>query len=356
MLSKLFNKRLKPFYGAGDKSGEVYGEDVRIARQSKRENEEKRLDEYLKSMNIDPTSQEGIVFKAKFRESQVTYDNVLGNEFQFHFNKAKQNTDLWKKEEIARNNETYGQGMTLQSIQDLNERRKQEGIGFQKSAAEIARDIINGVKPTVATTQARQIADSGVASVVGMTGAQPNPDAALMNRNAQMAVQQQQRKAIMDTALARANEISEARKIAANAGLNIQGTGLTDYSNMLRTRGQLKQAAAQDQAAADAANRQNKAAEEAAGMQTVATAATIAAMALSDRNAKENIRFVGIDKNGLKTYLYRYKPELLDHPLAVEGDVYGYMADEVEALYPEAVFQAGKYKAVDYTKIPKGDE
>lgn len=355
MLSKLFNKKLKPFYGPGDKNGPA--ELSSYEAELKRENEEKRLDEYLKSMNIDPISQEGIVFKDKFRNSQIVHSNLLSNDpFNWHLEQAKKNTDLWKKEEIARNNETYGQGMTLQSIQDLNERRKQEGIGFQKSAAEIARDIINGVKPTVATTQARQIADSGVASVVGMTGAQPNPDAALMNRNAQMAVQQQQRKAIMDTALARANEISEARKVAANAGLNIQGTGLTDYSNMLRTRGQLKQAAAQDQAAADAANRQNQAAEEAAGMQTVATAATIAAMAFSDRNAKENIRFVGIDKNGLKTYLYRYKPELLDHPLAIEGDVYGYMADEVEALYPEAVFQAGKYKAVDYTKIPKGDE
>jgi hypothetical protein len=68
----------------------------------------------------------------------------------------------------------------------------------------------------------------------------------------------------------------------------------------------------------------------------------------SDRRLKESIRAVGKLDNGLTVYAYNY----------IDGGptMLGLMADEVEALHPEAVseaqtfFSEGSYKTVDYDK------
>jgi hypothetical protein len=70
---------------------------------------------------------------------------------------------------------------------------------------------------------------------------------------------------------------------------------------------------------------------------------------MSDIRTKENIEVIGVAENGLTVYKYEYKPEFKDHELAGSGVHYGYMAQEVEQVYPYAVRTLNDgYKVVDY--------
>jgi len=72
-------------------------------------------------------------------------------------------------------------------------------------------------------------------------------------------------------------------------------------------------------------------------------------IAMSDIRTKENIEPIGIANNGLTVYRYEYKPKFKDHELAGSGVHYGYMAQEVEQVYPYAVKTLNDgYKVVDY--------
>jgi hypothetical protein len=74
-----------------------------------------------------------------------------------------------------------------------------------------------------------------------------------------------------------------------------------------------------------------------------------AALMMSDIRTKENIEIIGVAENGLTVYRYEYKPEFKDHELAGSGVHYGYMAQEVEQVYPYAVRTLDDgYKVVDY--------
>jgi hypothetical protein len=69
----------------------------------------------------------------------------------------------------------------------------------------------------------------------------------------------------------------------------------------------------------------------------------------SDMRMKENIEAIGVANNGLTVYKFEYKPEFKDHYLAGHGAHYGYMAQEVEQVYPYAVKTLDDgYKVVDY--------
>ena len=77
-----------------------------------------------------------------------------------------------------------------------------------------------------------------------------------------------------------------------------------------------------------------------------------AAIMASDIRMKENITPVGVANNGLTIYKYEYKPEFKDHKLAGHGIHYGYMAQEVEQVFPYAVHTLNDgYKVVDYGVI-----
>jgi len=77
-----------------------------------------------------------------------------------------------------------------------------------------------------------------------------------------------------------------------------------------------------------------------------------AAAIMSDIRTKENIIAIGTLPNGLPFYQFEYKPEFKDHPLAGYGTHTGVMAQEVEAIYPNAVITLDNgYKAVDYAKL-----
>jgi hypothetical protein len=70
---------------------------------------------------------------------------------------------------------------------------------------------------------------------------------------------------------------------------------------------------------------------------------------MSDIRTKQNIEPVGVASNGLTIYSYEYKDEFKDHELAGHGTYYGYMAQEVEQVFPYAVKTLNDgYKVVDY--------
>ena len=72
----------------------------------------------------------------------------------------------------------------------------------------------------------------------------------------------------------------------------------------------------------------------------------------SDIRMKENIKHIAWLPNGLPVYTYEYKNEFKDHPLAGHGTHTGVMAQEVEAMYPNAVITIDNgYKAVDYGQL-----
>ena len=77
---------------------------------------------------------------------------------------------------------------------------------------------------------------------------------------------------------------------------------------------------------------------------------TLGAVSLmSDIRTKENIEPIGVAQNGLTVYKYEYKNEFKDRELAGHGVHYGYMAQEVEQVYPYAVRTLDDgYKVVDY--------
>jgi hypothetical protein len=73
---------------------------------------------------------------------------------------------------------------------------------------------------------------------------------------------------------------------------------------------------------------------------------------MSDIRTKENIKHIAWLPNGLPVYTYEYKEEFKDHPLAGHGTHTGVMAQEVEAMYPNAVITLDNgYKAVDYGQL-----
>ena len=77
-----------------------------------------------------------------------------------------------------------------------------------------------------------------------------------------------------------------------------------------------------------------------------------AAAILSDIRTKENIEPIGVANNGLTVYKFEYKPEFKDHELAGHGVHYGYMAQEVEQVYPHAIHTLNDgYKVIDYGVI-----
>jgi hypothetical protein len=72
-------------------------------------------------------------------------------------------------------------------------------------------------------------------------------------------------------------------------------------------------------------------------------------MRYSDIRTKENIEAIGVANNGLTVYKFEYKPEFKNNDLSGHGVHYGYMAQEVEQVYPYAVKTLDDgYKVVDY--------
>ena len=133
-----------------------------------------------------------------------------------------------------------------------------------------------------------------------------------------------------------------------NLGLGLGAIGAgTPHMYDISTALNIGAAQRANQVQAQAAGAQAKAAYSGGlfgGIGNVVGSGIGALSAFSDRRLKFDITQVGKTPSGLNTYTFRYKfaPETLQ---------YGVMADEVEKVIPEAVFEVDGYKAVNYSMI-----
>ena len=74
-------------------------------------------------------------------------------------------------------------------------------------------------------------------------------------------------------------------------------------------------------------------------------ASSVAGIATSDINAKKNIKKIG-EKNGFNWYEFEYKDGYGE-----KGKHEGVIAQEVELIRPDAVFEVGGIKKVNYNKL-----
>jgi hypothetical protein len=136
---------------------------------------------------------------------------------------------------------------------------------------------------------------------------------------------------------------------AVRSGAQVQGPSFVNSAQQANTAGPDILGAAQmgynaNLAASNAQNAANN--QMTSGLFSLGGAGI---MAMSDIRTKENIEIIGVAKNGLTVYKYEYKPEFKNHELAGKGVHYGYMAQEVEQVYPYAVKTLNDgYKVVDY--------
>jgi hypothetical protein len=134
---------------------------------------------------------------------------------------------------------------------------------------------------------------------------------------------------------------------AVRSGAQVQGPSFVNSAQQATTAGADLLGATQmgynaQMGAANAQNAANNAMTQ--GLFSLGGAAM-----MSDIRTKENIEIIGVADNGLTVYKYEYKPEFKDHELAGKGIHYGYMAQEVEQVYPYAVKTLDDgYKVVDY--------
>jgi hypothetical protein len=135
---------------------------------------------------------------------------------------------------------------------------------------------------------------------------------------------------------------------AVRTGAQVQGPTFVNPAQQANTAGADILGATQMgyNAQMGAANAQNAAnAQMTQGLFSLGGAGIMA----SDVRMKENIEPIGVANNGLTVYKFEYKPEFKDHELAGSGVHYGYMAQEVEQVYPYAVKTLDDgYKVVDY--------
>jgi len=135
---------------------------------------------------------------------------------------------------------------------------------------------------------------------------------------------------------------------AVRSGSQVQGPTFVNSAQQANTAGADLLGAAQmgynaNLGASNAQNAANNAMTQ--GLFTLGGAALMK----SDIRTKENIEPIGIAQNGLTVYKYEYKDEFKNDPLAGHGVHYGYMAQEVEQVYPYAVKTLDDgYKVVDY--------
>ena len=135
---------------------------------------------------------------------------------------------------------------------------------------------------------------------------------------------------------------------ALRTGAQVQNPTFVNSANQATTAGPdlLGAASSQYNAALGNTNMQNAAqANLNSGLMGLAGAGIMA----SDMRMKENITPIGVADNGLTVYKFEYKPEFKDHELAGHGFHVGYMAQEVEQVFPYAVKTLDDgYKVVDY--------
>lgn len=129
------------------------------------------------------------------------------------------------------------------------------------------------------------------------------------------------------------------------SGQQVNMPGMPNFTPATKSEGVQSLAAAQmtGQSALDAFNAQQSGLNSAMG--GVAQLGSTAMM-FSDRRLKKNIVELGVDEKGLMKYEFHYQWDR-----DTDKKHTGYMADEVEKLYPHAVLHLGEYKMVNYGSL-----
>ena len=139
---------------------------------------------------------------------------------------------------------------------------------------------------------------------------------------------------------------------ALRSGSQVQNPSFVNSAQQANTAGADLLGAAQMGYNAQMGDFNSKVAQQAnfnSGLMGLGGAGIIAA---SDIRMKENIKQIHWLPNGLPVYEYEYKPEFKDHPLAGHGKFVGVMAQEAQAVNPDAVITLENgYLAVDYGKL-----
>lgn len=136
---------------------------------------------------------------------------------------------------------------------------------------------------------------------------------------------------------------------AVRSGAQVQGPSFVNSANQATTAGADILGASQMGYNAQMGDFNSKVAQQANFNQGLMGLAGAGIMRSSDIRTKENIEAIGVANNGLTVYKFEYKPEFKDCELAGHGVHYGYMAQEVEQVYPYAVKTLDDgYKVVDY--------
>lgn len=208
-------------------------------------------------------------------------------------------------------------------------------------------------------------ANSASGSGLNLSGAQQKGLANYASGLASNTYQQQFQNALTsyNTNLQQANNLIS---LGQNAAAGVGNAGLTTAANVGNLATQAGNATAAGQIAAG--NTQTNAlsslmglGQGAAGIYALgnytggaagATSLWSALSSLCDIRTKENISLIGNLPNGLNVYEFEYKPEFKDHKFAGHGKFIGLMAQEVERIFPEAVFVTDNgYKAINYSKV-----
>jgi hypothetical protein len=136
---------------------------------------------------------------------------------------------------------------------------------------------------------------------------------------------------------------------ALRTGAQVQNPTFVNSANQATTAGPDLLGAAGSQYNAAMGNFNSGVAQQANFNQGLMGLGGAGIIAASDIRMKENIDPIGVANNGLTVYRFEYKPEFKDHELAGHGFHYGYMAQEVEQVFPYAVKTLDDgYKVVDY--------
>jgi len=217
------------------------------------------------------------------------------------------------------------------------------GLGFNNQQSQ------QGYANTLAAQQANNsasqqgYANSQQQQQANNTIAQQQFGNQMANANLGNTAQQQQYNQAMTNYNMPLNTLSSLR-----TGAQVQNPTFVNSANQATTAGPdlLGAASSQYNAALGNTNMQNAAQSNLnSGLMGLAGAGIMA----SDVRMKENIEPIGVAHNGLTVYKYEYKPEFKDHQLAGHGFHVGYMAQEVEQVYPYAVKTLNDgYKVVDY--------
>ena len=220
-----------------------------------------------------------------------------------------------------------------EQVNNQNLKRRLAGLGIDPTspaamAAMSDAAVMNGANEAAAQNRARQAAKQ-----LGMS---LTADAANFGRGGASGI-------IQFGQAAGANTNSNVQAGAAGLGAvtgatspmtGAYGTGINMYGQQMRTYGSLANADAQ------------RSMQDGAGLGKFLGAGVKLGLSMipSDRRLKKNITPLSQLANGLIVYQFSYVWDDIKH--------IGFMADEVEPLFPEAVtIHASGYKMVDYSKV-----